>query len=498
MAISKQEMENARKYFELEQILLRTNPQVRDILVKANDGRGMGHISRVINFITYDLIRNRTEVIVNRKFIEKVPQGVIPIGVEDLGFRIDLDPYFNGGGVPKRYQKFAPVDNDGKIKLCGCIDQAISDYYSKIMSGIHSDTKLVYIDDQNSPETAFLDIIGKFIDAQFKAVKEVSNNAGMAIEMETQDVFRESMWQAYKRTRYIHLSSSMEFFKTAAGGMFSLRGLEDKVIAAGFPLSDLNKKKLDLNENQKETIRKELIDKYAESCNKFFYCTFGGGDGAEKVGTTICEAAKSLDKVLISISDTTGKIRHHLENKGYKVMPVEEEGVYKVTGKNGDLDNVYLNLKYGGDHLTTLAGADVILTAAGSGGTYEAIRTCNPMIILPLPRPGNEQDYKAAGVKKMGYGEILLVDECQTSKTLEFYKEVGLEMGEGINAFTNDSVSSLVENMLTNKEKYTSIDLAQRDKLFGTEEMIGKTIYLMAEHLEPGEIRYYLDLPSLR
>jgi UDP-N-acetylglucosamine:LPS N-acetylglucosamine transferase len=497
MPINKRQIEEARKYFELEQILLRTNPQMRDILIKANDGRGRGHIGRVANFITYKLIKDRIDIIVNRDFTNMVPEGVVPIGVADQGFRIDLDPYFNGAGIPKKYQKFIQINKDGKPQLCNCIDQAIADYYCKIMSSITKDTKLIYIDDQNSPETLFMNIVGKFIGINFKDMKEMAKHTGLAIEMETQDVFRESMWQAYKKTRYIHLSSAMEFMKAASKGGFSLRGLEDKVIPMGFPLSDKNKAKLDIEDRIRESYKNNLINEYSNNCNEFFYCTFGGGDGAEEVGKVICEAAEVLDKIMISISDTTGKIKQNLESQGYSATKTDKEA-YRISNKQGKEMNVYLNLKINNDHLTTLACADLILTAAGSGGTYEAIRTCNPMIILPLPRPGFEQDYKSAGVKNMGFGEIMLLEEEQTSDIINFYNECSIKYGKDIRPFTKSDLISLTTTMLSNKKKYTNINLSQREPLFGTEEIIGQTIYLMAEHLEPGEIRYYLDLTSLR
>lgn len=424
-----------------------------DMVVKANDGGGIGHAGRISNWIGYDPIKDKVHAIVNGKFHDVLPEDTAVITtVMDRGFRVNLDT----GTIDKKF------DYAGNIK--SQLD-CVRDYYLPIMMALDKNIKLFYLDDQNSPETIFPEELGTHLQMQLPRLRDLAPNAKIVVEMETQEIYSRTMGRALEEADIIHLSSSKEFVDIATDGAFNYItstgiDLEDKVKAMGFPLGDQRRESLWLPEREKQEQRQKLFEKYSPDSKYFVNCIFGGARGANDVFRVLKDVAERNKDILFGLSVSKEKIKQ----AGLNVEGDKIEG----------LDNLRFT-KVDGGHLRSIGIANVNLQGCGSGGTYEGIWAENPILCIPLKRPGEEQVIKALGVERCGGGkalflEGLLTDPIETS----FFSRIGYTSPQ---KFSTPNVENVLKDMIDNPEPYKNALIDMKNRFFPTGQEIAQQIF---------------------
>jgi hypothetical protein len=461
-----------------------------EIIVKANDGRGFGHIMRVANFVGYRPIRDRTLVIVNKDFVVGVPQGVAAFCVDDYGYRVDLDrqrPLLPGSIVRKFDAKKDVYD----------ITEAAATYYKSLASVLNEDVRLFYLDDQNGMEAARLDKVGQVVGERFRSTRSYMPNGRIAIEVETQFLNSPAKLATLKDADYIHLSSDVGFLKAAAK-KFSLKAsdgtsLDDKVVPMGFPMADWKMRFFDDAQAVREQNRDKLIAQYAaQNCKRFVYCAFGKGEGADTVLNSVYELAKERKDVLFGVDDKDGKLVEVLKKNGHKI--VDKGALQKGAYSAEDMPNLCIWVSQSQQHsFDKLAVADATIQGNGSGTTYESMYARVPSINVPLMRPGEEQLLKGMGVVKCGGGNLLLLEDLYRDKAVE---QRLTSVGLGKARLDKANLGKAVDDILGNQEKHRDALVGMRDRFSG-EERVGKQLLWMSEGLEAEEIRKRSGLGSL-
>ncbi|MBR9704237.1 hypothetical protein GOV12_02405 [Candidatus Pacearchaeota archaeon] len=445
------------------------------ILIKTNDGRGRGHISRVSNWVGNPPINNDVLILVNKEFSDMVPRTINYETTEDTGWRIN-----HREQKPQQYKFKSPANVDPFTETLK--------YYSCIIKHLHGNLKLFYVDDQNSPETLFLSRIGEMCGISLPDIKDKSPNAKIANEMETQVPYNELIIEGFDASDYIHLSSSFKFmdFATKKTWRTWTPGLEEKVIEMGFPLSEERKEQLDLPQSEKDKRKKDIIERYNPNCKNLVYCSFGGGEGADTVYPIIVRSSKDHNDVLFTLGDGPN-IREILRNAGFSIEEIEKNG--KVIGaKVNGQDNFYLVRSIKGGHLGAVATADINIQGCGSGTTYEGIWAGNPIIALPLNRPGNEQIIKAIGVEKSGGGRALYLDDLlNTNGTKVFFQEVGYNNSK-TKVLNSNNLNNAISAVLKDSNKIRD-SLQGMRKYFGRGNLIAAQVGAMAESLTVEDIQ---------
>ena len=425
-----------------------------DIIVKANDGRGMGHIGRVRNWIDYLLFNSSIGIIAHNEYANLVPQRVANILVKDEGFRVDLDS-------AQIWEKWTPHNRTQGIAK----EEAINNYYFSLLDMLTNGSgKLVYIDDQNAPETPFMKNIGSIIGKPILDIEDLSPGSRIAFEIETQIWDRngnESMGktreECFRKADYLHLSSDADFMRQVVGKYEFTPGNQN-VIPMGFPLAKSSRELFDnikSNPNLREGIINDLYDKLGENNKKksLAYSSFGAGEGASEVIDALCDVANNFaDKVFVA-GNPRDKLAIFAKQKGCNVVD-RGAGVKKIQLDKGV---VYLT-DFGtiASHLELVAAADVLIQGNGSGTTYEGMAAQNPKINIPLDRPGYEQLIKALGVVLLGCGELLLLPKAEEqlknlANLTATYGHTLNAAGKGLNA---DNLGGYLSNMLSNPNSY--------------------------------------------
>jgi hypothetical protein len=443
-----------------------------DMIVKANDGRGMGHIGRVANFISYPAISSRILAIVNNGYEKLVPNGISYTSIIDCGYRVDLDK-------KTIIQKFPTSYGSSDIL------EATEKYYSVISNSLHKDAKLFYIDDQNSMETVFLDEIGQVVNKNLPKLRSIMPKGHISMEIETQYLDSKTKLRALEESDYIHLSCDADFFKNVSSDSHLVGGLADKVIPMGFPLSESIKNFFDKINLDRENKKLDIISQYNNSCSNFVYCTFGAGSGADEVLDVIYKVAQERKNVLFGISDPKDSMKSIYVKKGFDIKNTDKGFIV------GELDNLYLMKSQSRDeHLTKVGCADLTIQGNGSGTTYESIYARTPMLNIPLKRPGFEQLIKGMGVTKTGGGKLLLLDELYNyPEAVELVKKNEL----GVNYLNKENTIDAIDEILNDKSFYAK-NLFELRNAFKDEKTIGQTLEMMAQGVSPGDIRYRLGL----
>ncbi|MEK6823045.1 MAG: hypothetical protein AABY13_04395, partial [Nanoarchaeota archaeon] len=354
-----------------------------DIIVKANDGRGMGHICRVMNWVGYEGLRHRSLIMVHRDYAHMVPWDIEIHCVADMGYRVDLD--MPQGALPGSIiEKFAAKN---KIKN---VTGAVAAYYRGLRNALHKDAAIFYLDDQNGMETVFIEEVGRVLGEDFPTLRELMPKGRIAAEIETQfiDDSRTRM-RALQAVDYIHLSCDASFFRLAAPD-FSLGGLEDKVIPMGLSLSDNSRRIFDGVMPNRYRLRDELLKDFGVlgTCKSFVYCTFGAGEGADEVMPIIYEVAKERKDVFFGITDPRGELAKEFTKRDIGIKNKTNDGSQVQVG---GLPNLCLFKSSPETHLQRVAIADASIQGNGSGTTYESIYAQTPSVNIPLRRPGYEQ-----------------------------------------------------------------------------------------------------------
>jgi hypothetical protein len=435
-----------------------------EIIVKANDGRGMGHILRILNFVNYDFFGDSVKVLAHAGFSGMLGQlsKRMNLGlVEDKKYRVNLD--FNPG--QNIYFKEGNTNfNQNGLKVDSDVINALVNYYFSVTDNADSNTKLIYIDDQNAPESVFTERIAKVIGVKNPGtLRSNAPNAKIAFEIETQIWDRvgiyaigETRRECFDEVDYVHLSSDIDFFKKVIGN-YKFTNYQQKIIPMGFPLASWIMDIFDgyrADENKRAKAKKDTLSKVSESEDKnFVYCTFGGGAGAEELLEMLVEVAGKRKDCVFGLTDGKGDFEKELAKKGYEIEVHDE--FKRVKSKDG---SGYLVLMKGvgqKEHLEKVACADALLQGTGSGSTYESIRAARPMIALPLNRPGYEQVIKGLGVEMFGGGKVLYLKSVQdqVKSLVQMAAQYGHNL-EGIGeACTTNSLSEAVEYALSNKQK---------------------------------------------
>jgi hypothetical protein len=456
-----------------------------EIVVKANDGRGLGHILRVANFIGDNGLRDDTFLIVNEEYMRYVPKGMQYLPVVDYGYRVDLDQPWGSmpGSIVKKFDSKSAAGN---------INRAAANYYACLRNALHSDTDLFYLDDQNGMEALFLEDVGHVVGRAYRPIKEMMPNGRIAVEIETQYVHESpTRMRALKKADYIHLSSDPDFLKLGAPD-FQLGGLEEKVIPMGFPLSQEVKGWIDSSRQKRKQLKKDLMKKYGfQEDTTFVYCTFGAGNGADEVMAELYGLAKQRKDTLFVVADPSGNLAKMFNDKGIACRQTANGA------EVADLENLHL-VKNGNrvEHFEQIAAADALIQANGSGGTYESMYAQAPSVNLPLKRAGLEQFIKARGIEKLGGGKMLLLsDFVGDNEVLRKLNTNGL----GAYRLNQTNLGNALDDVFANNEAYRS-RLAEWRSRFLPEKAIADTVRCMADIncVSPADIRKRFKLNRLK
>jgi hypothetical protein len=441
---------------------------IQDIIVKANDGRGMGHISRVLQWIVHPSIRNRIHVFAAERYKKSLPEGISAATIiNDEGIRVGLDK-------KEAYVKFGEINrwrNREDEKLAAC-----ARYYSAFHNCLNPDINLVYIDDQNSPETLFLpevaEVLGNGI--HFGDISEKAPYARIVVEMETQEAERDStMHRALERAHYIHLSSSKEFLGIATnhhfGEEWGYKSLEQKVLEMGFLLSDRVKKNIDDVLSDKEKIRRNIFDEFKSGCKNYVYSSFGAADGADEIYDSLISAAEKRKDTLFVIANMK-KIKDIIAKK-WELSAVGEKGGRETKWMIKGLDNFYIvENEDTSEHITRFAAADICVLGCGSSTIYEGVYTGNPLICLPLQRPGYEQIIKATGIVNCRAGEAFFNAPLMNDyKTQEYLKRIEFSP----ESLTPERLAGKIDD-IAKKISYYADGNSKLRRYFKTEEEVAK------------------------
>ncbi len=455
------------------------------IVVKANDGRGLGHILRVLNFITHDHFRDNLKLIVHKGFADQLPDRLNSALVTDERWRVNLD-FRPGENI--YYKKGNDNHNKtGNLNVDDSVKKALANYYFSILDNLNHDVRLVYIDDQNSPETIFPEKIAKAIGVRNPgAIKYHAPNTKISFEIETQiwdfignNGMGTTRQECFSKVDYIHLSSDADFFK-AVVGKYPFGEYSHKIIPMGFPVSSekLNRfNEMKLSSSLKDKYRQEMLTRTASDKQRICYSTFGAGEGAEQVIDTLLDSIDSRSDCLFITNDPRGGLLAKLKSTKvgnpdgnlsdafkYNIESVNGKGITKVKTKKGnDLFLITDNTLSG--HLDYLASSDLVIQGAGSGTTYEGIASGVPLISLPLNRPGYEQIIKGMGIEIFNCGKVLYIDEVQ-DQVNSFYN-LTESYGHSVRGIgkscTANNLLNCIEDMFSKKDDFKASSSSMED-----------------------------------
>jgi len=458
-----------------------------DKILKANDGRGKGHLGRVLNFISRELVSNSLGLIADRRFSAALPDEVWSMLTRDGGWRVNLDS-------ETVEQKWRPA---GLEELDPA--EAVRAYYFCLGRVLNLETRLVYIDDQNAPETLFLKRIGQVVGEAVPDIWDIAPNARTAFEIETQ-IWSRSGAEAMGRTReecfqradYLHLSSDADFFKAVVGD-YDFAGQNHKVIPMGFPLSLEVRRILTEAGSRKEAFVRELYEKHLGipdgGTRRLVYCNFGAGEGADEVIGALVEAAADFAGECIFVIDNFMGTPERYAKTRYDVVPNREK-LSKISVGSGH----FVYLTDAGfpfeKHLMAIAAADVLIQGNGSGTTYEGIAARTPIITVPLDRPAWEQLIKGLGVEKLGVGEMLLVESAmdKVDGLTELIRAGGHDLSVEKRALNAANLGAALARILDNPGQYRDAAGNVQDDFFCDPSTTARVLDDMADGYPAEEI----------